>query len=782
MLRLTPSNTLLALLASSAACGPAVVAPPPPPPPDPGLPSCWEPAPLDDASPLAATAPFARYVDPHIGTGGVGFGVGSAFPGPQRPFGMARPGPDTRQAGGAVSFLHCSGYAYEDPYIYGFSQTRMHGTGIVDYGTLGLMPTLGMSPEKTTAEGRMQAYSHDDEDASPSSYEVTLGDGIGVGLTASDHVSWYSLTFPASPSPGSEPTVLLDVGHALPDVTIVDGSVFIDANARLVTGFAHFSGGYSDRFGGMPVHFAARFSEPFAAFGVWKAGALFAGETARQGGDTGAWFEFDAATTEVGVTIGLSFVSGAQALENLDAEAPAASTADFAQAFAAARDDAESEWEGLLGRLEVEAYDERDLELAYTALYHTLLMPTLGSDADGTYVGLDGATHVASDFRYYTDLSIWDTYRTLHPWLSVLYPEAQRDMLRSMTAMSVQAGAPPQWPLGIGETYGMVGEGAAIVFADSWLRGVRDFDAEAAYEVLRASATGPLPQGGRERIDEYVAKGYVSIESGGSSGSLTLEYALDDFALAGFADALGKSSDASLFAERAGSWKNLYDPTSELLLGRYADGTFPNTDDHTVWQDYWAEGTSWQYTWFAPHDVPGLAATMGGRDAFVRKLDDYFALSTCEPPGNLLPKAYYWHSNEPVLFVPYAYAELDDAARASRWVRWARETFYGDGPDGLPGNDDSGTMSAWWLFAATGFFPSIGTAEYLVAAPAFASATLHRPGGDLVIRTKGPRGGVAVAATLDGKPLPRPRFAHEQLEGGATLEIELSATAQPWNP
>ena len=733
--------------------------------------SCWALPPDDGAAPIAATAPFARYVDPFIGTGGVGFGTGSAFPGPQRPFGMVRPGPDTMQATGAASFLHCSGYAHEDPFVYGFSQTRMHGTGIVDYGTIGLMPTLGMTEAKTTAKGRRAGFSHATERAAPGSYEVTLDEGARVELTATDHVALHRYTFPAV----ADATVLLDIGHALPDVTILDGRVDVDPVEPLITGFAHFSGGYSSRFGGMPVFFAARFTRPFAAHGVWKAGALAAGEASQTGGDVGAWVTFDATNDPVvGVAIAISFLDAEHAKANLEAEAPIFD-------FEATRQDAEDAWEQALARVQIEARSERDLTIAYTALYHTLLMPTLAMEADGSYRGLDGEVHVADGFRYSTDLSLWDTYRTLHPWLSLVYPEWQRDMLRSMVAMAVESGAPPKWVLGTGETGGMVGDSSAVVFADSWARGVRDFDLQAAYDVLEASAMTPLTKGGRDHVEEYAANGWIAIESGGSAGSSTLEYALDDAALGAMAEALGKQGEAAMFRTRSGNWRNLWDAESGFLIGRHADGSFPREDEAAVWQDYWAEGTTWHYTWFVPQDIPGLAEVMGGRDALIARLDEFFVTSSCQTPGHLVPKPYYWHSNEPVLFVPWIYAELDDPARTSKWTRWALATEYGDGPDGLPGNDDGGTMSAWWLFAASGFFPRIGTSEYLISAPILPKVTMKLPTGDLVITTRGPANGYPIAATLNGAKLARPRFDHSQIATGGTLEIELGPEPRGWN-
>jgi predicted alpha-1,2-mannosidase len=757
----------LAGVAGPLACGDAATHTDPPPPPEQD--SCWVAPEADASPPIQAVAPFVRYVNPFIGTGGVGYGTGSAFPGPERPFGMVRPGPDTMEASGAVPFAHCSGYSYGDSFIYGFSHTRMHGTGIVDYGTIGFMPTIGMTAEKTTGPGRKTGFSKESEKASPGRYEVTLDGGTKVELTATDHVALHRYTFPSS----ADATVLVDIGHALPGVDITDGHVEIDVASQTMRGFAHFAGGYSDRYGGMPVYFTARFTRPFATSGVWKAGVLADGETSRDGGDVGAWATFDATTDPVvGVAVAISFEDPAHADANLAAEAP---TYDFDGTAAAT----ETAWEAQLSRVKLSARSERELTIEYTALYHTLLMPTLGMEADGTYMGLDGAVHAADGFRYYTDFSLWDTYRTLHPWLSLVYPEAQRDMLRSMTAMMVESGAPPQWVLGIGETGGMVGDSAAVVFADSWARGVRDFDLSSAYAVLQASADGPLAHGGREEIGEYLANGYVTMESGGSSASKTLEYAEDDAALAVLADALGKSDDAARYRERSHAWKNLWDGTSQYLLGRHADGSFP-VDDTTQWQDYWAEGSTQQYTWFVPHDVAGLADAMGGREAFLARLDGFFRESSCEPADHLLPKTYYWHSNEPVLAVPWMFSELDDASHTAQWARWALAREYGDGPDGLPGNDDSGTMSAWALFAASGFYPSIATSDWVVGAPTLPRVELDLPGGNFVIETTGPSNGYPVSATIDGEPLARPRFDQADIANGAELQIVLATDPAPW--
>jgi predicted alpha-1,2-mannosidase len=313
------------------------------------------------------------------------------------------------------------------------------------------------------------------------------------------------------------------------------------------------------------------------------------------------------------------------------------------------------------------------------------------------------------------------------------------------------------------------------VFGDAWAKGIRDFDAKGAYTVLRAAAMGPLPKDGRDNIKEYVEHGFVPMDLAGDGGSKTLEYAYDDFALSVLAEGLGEKADAELFRKRAGNWKNIYDEQTGFIMGKKLDGTFPRDDDKTAWQDYWAEGTTWHYTWFVPQDMPGLATAMGGRDKFLARLDDYFAMSTCQNPTRLAPKPYYWHSNEPVLFIPWAYAELDAGKRGAQWIRWALANEYGDGPDGLPGNDDGGTMSAWYLFAGMGIFPRVAFTDYLVGSPIFPKATLKVANGTLTIVANGTSSTkfFPKSVTWNGKPVEKSRVEHADLIKGGTLEFTL---------
>lgn len=713
------------------------------------------------------TAPYTRYVDPFIGTGGVGFGVGSAFPGPQVPFGLARPGPDTTSAVGALGFAHCSGYSYADDRINAFSLVRLHGTGIPDLGGVGFMPALGMSPARTRDAGHTTVFSHSRESASPGYYQVTLDDGIRVELTATQRVALQRFTFPSA----GDPVVLIDLAHVLPQCRIDRASLTVSADAREVAGSARVQGAYSDRFGGVEVHFVARFSAPFARWGTWQGDDTLRESVATADNPISGFY---AHFTERAVTaaIGISYSDIAHARMNLDAESPRGD-------FDAARRAAEALWETRLAIADIDATPD-DAEMFYTAIYHALLMPTRTADVDGTYRGLDNTLHRAEGFDYYNDFSLWDTYRTLHPLLALIAPAETRDMMRTFAAMGRDAGFVPRWPLAWGETRGMVGESADIVVADAWSRGIRDFDVRGVYNALRRTAL-PRVEGDRmvpyrSDLAHYDANGWCATESGGSSASRTLEYNYDDHCLAILADAVNEPADAARFRRRAGGWRNLLAPgENHWLLGRSRDGSWPTVTNDRAWQTYYAEGNVWQYQYFVPHDLEGLAAATGGRAAMLDRLHALFERSEAAPPSPL-PAPYYWHGNEPDLHYAWIFPALDDLPRGARWVRWVLRRHYTAGPEGLPGNDDGGTMSAWLIYGMLGFYPLAGTDLYFVASPALPRATLHLPGGDLNVLAPG-ASDIRVnptSVTLNKTALPRPRFTHGAIVNGATLRFDLA--------
>lgn len=720
-----------------------------------------------------ATAPFVQWVDPLIGTGGLGFGVGSVSPAPQTPFGFARPAPDTTEPDGAPGFNHCAGYYYEDSLIDGFSQVRAHGMGIAEYGFIALMPTDGMSAAKTNDAGYRRAFSHDDETSEVGYYAVTLDDDVRVELTASDHVAFHRYTFPSE----TDPTVIVDLGHHLGDVEILEADVHVDPEAREVWGSVLGGGGYARRRGGVRVYFVARFDRDFAAHGVFVDGTLAEGETTREGNTAGAWARFDPSDTTVEVAVGLSFTDLAGARANLDAQlAPF----DDVRAATVAR------WEAHLSRVRVSARSDEELRIFYSSLYRSLLMPTLAMDVDGRYRGLDHDVHQvplteegAPSFRYSTDHSLWDTYRTQIPLLSWLYPDLQRDMVLSLMQMTIDGGYLPRWPLGTNYTGGMVGDGAALQLADAAVKGVEGIDWDEALRLARITADAPTPEGapfgGRAGIASFIERGWVGIEEAGSSASWTLELAYADFAMARLAEHVGDETLAATYDARADHWRNLWDPESEFLVGRYVDGRFASTRENQ-WEDYYAEGNSWQYLFFVPHDLDGLAEVMGGQESYLARLERFFSESTRDT-SVLFPNRWYWHGNEPDIHAPFAFAAVGAPEGTWRWSRWVARTYYDETPAGLPGNDDAGTLSAWYVFAALGVYPITAKDEYVVAAPLVTRAEVDLPsGGTLVIDApqSSDRAWRVSEVRWNDAPFDAHWIGHEALAEGGTLTFDMT--------
>jgi predicted alpha-1,2-mannosidase len=761
MRRLPP---IAALLLFALACSDPPAAPDAGPDAGPDAPDAGPPP---ESRP--AGEPLIDHVDPFLGTGGFGFNdIGSTYPGPARPFGMVHPGPDTQSEGGAApAFTHCSGFAHSDTFVSGFSHMRMNGTGIPDYGNLALMPIGAMRPEYVDQDGHRARMVEGSRVASPGYFAVRLERGdVLVELTASERVAMHRYTF----GDGDPLAVLIDNGHRLADgVEVPEGEVRVDPEAREVFGYAKVDGGYSGRsHGGQGIWYVVRFERPFASHGVFEGETLREGEAEATGGRSGAWVSFDPADGPVvQARVAVSFVDLEGARANLAAEA-----ADFETV----RSEGEAIWEELLGRVRVEGRHAHDFRRFYTALYHVLLMPTLGSDVDGRYRGLDDAIHTAEGFTYYTDFSLWDTFRTLHPLLTLLYPEHQLDMLRSLTAMARDGGAMPRWPLGTGYTGGMVGDPAAMVLADSWVKGLRDFDLRTAYDALRRSATGRASErfGGRGHAEVYDTLGYVPMEAGGGSASETLEFAYADWALAILAEALGETEDAAYFRERADSWRNQWDAARGFFVGRHEDGRFAESFRADRWMDYYTEGNARQYVWYVPHDLPGLAEVMGGREAMLARLTTFFEESARERRTAVAPE-WYWHGNEPDLHAAFVFTALGDFESGARWSRWVARTMYGDGPRGLPGNDDGGTLSAWLVFASMGLYAFPGEDHYLIGSPLFTRSELAIGDGTFVIEAPdaSDRAPVVEAARLGADALDDHRVPHDALAPGATLALDM---------
>ena len=719
--------------------------------------------------------------DPFIGSGGLWFHVGSDSPAACAPLGLVSLGPDTTQAGGAAGANHCSGYHADDPLALGFSHVRAQGTGIPDAGHVRFVPARApMTVTKTTPQGYRATIDRPSEVAHPGFYGVRLKEpDVQVELSATLRTGAHRYTWGDGAS--GAPLVLIDLGRGIAGALATDASVAVDATAREVTGFTTIAGQFS---GGATVWFVARFDTPFAGAGTWSdAGVSDSPDAA--GPAVGAWLAFSPDVTTVQARVGLSFVDAEGARGNLAAEQPDAAFDDVRAAAATL-------WGRELASLAVWGGDPATQVKLATAMVHALLMPTLFTDADGRYRGLDRAIHTIAGFgseagfTYFTNFSLWDTWRTLHPLMTLLWPAHQHDFVQSLLTMADQAGALPRWPLWDRETNCMIGSHADVVLADSALKGVPPDDVEAAWRHITAIADAPTPPGcsvdGRgQGVLDYVSRGYLAADRDGAATSRTLEYAAEDAGLANLAAAWGKTADAQRYAARAQSYRNVFEPTTRFFRGRHADGTWAEPFDEADWHPWYTEGNARQYRWLVPHDPAGLIELLGGPEAAVADLTTFLqnGLDGWEAYTKLgIPApVWYWQGNEPDLHAAFL---LNDAGRpdlAQRWVRTIADVMYGTGRDGLAGNDDAGTLSAWYVFAALGLYPVTGSDRYWLGSPLVTRAELALPGGTLVIEAPdaSPDNVYVTKVTLDGQPLTGPYVAHGQLVGGHTLHFEQAA-------
>lgn len=740
-----------------------------------------------------------QYADPFIGSGGFGFRDGSSFPGAAAPHGLAKVGPDTRGAAfGTVRFLHFIGYWYGDDVIQGFSHLHLHGTGASDYGVLSVMPVPSFDPAKLTAEQNESRFQKKSESASPGAYAVTLDSGpIRAELTATPRAAHHRYAFAKSPA-GTPAALLFDLAKHLEGGEIADAEISVDKAGQRISGRLHSLGGMTGGYGGYQVYFAARTRTAFSDYKVWSGGSAPETKDHAQGKDVGLALLFptpaDGGAATIELQVAVSLVSAEYAQKSLDAELPDWDFDTTQKKTAAA-------WEKLLGVARVTGGSERERRMFYSSLYRCFLMPTVHSESDGTYLGFDGKRGTADGFDYVSDLSLWDTYRSLNPLYSLLAPGRARDVARSLHAMAKASGAFPKWPLAGGDSGSMIGAPAEFVLADTYLKGITDFDAAGAYDILRTAAmSGQSPpggRGGRDHAEDYMQYGYVPSQVGGSV-SWTTEYARGDFALAELAQALGKQADADALHARARSYRPLYDPSAGFLRARKADGSFPWTSfsPESFSNDY-IEANAWQSLWMNDHDVPGLVELLGGAEPFIAKLTQMFenTRSAYEAEDHENPTLgadrppYYWHGNESDIHAPYLFAQVGRPELTQRWVRFVMQTQYSDQANGLPGNDDGGALSSWYIFSALGLYPIVGSDRYVLSIPQFPKLELGIGGGVFTIEAVTAAGEPAAAllasgyvqsATLDGKPLAKPELRHSDLKPGSTLRFIIGSDPVSW--
>jgi len=711
-----------------------------------------------------AHAQFAQYVDPLLGAAG----GGNVFPGPVVPFGMIKPGPDMDNGEG-----HDPNAGWnEDGDIRGFSQTHVSGTGGgARYGNILVQPTTGpVTP--LDAESKRA-----DEHAAAGLYAVTLARyGVSVQIAAARRSAIYEFRYAGS---GSR-NLVFDVSHVLwsgerqgENQSLVACEVHILSRSA-VAGSTTVKGGWNKQPVPYTVYFYARTDAPAASYGTWTNSNLNPGARSTQGDanvKTGAWLTFAPRAGEpVHMKIGISFISVDQARRNLDAEIPGFDLETVhAEAVAA--------WNRALGKVELKGETPEQAQTFYTALYHTMLMPTDCTGENPLW---------RSREPYYDDYyAIWDIFRTSGPLLTLIAPERESAIVRALVDLYRHEGWLPDARSGNynGRTQG--GSNAEFLLTDAYVKGLKGIDWRTALAAeIHDAEVAPADhfKEGRGGLDDWHTLGYVSIEGSDRSGSVDMEYAADDFEIALLAKGLHEDAESRKYLERSANWPKLWDASfsdggfTGFIRPRHRDGSwlkpFTAMDECTWGGKTFYEGNSWTYSFFVPQSVASLVQTMGGADTFVRRLDAFFAV----------PRRYDV-GNEPGFLTPYLYIWAGRPDKTDVHVRQIIADSFHAGLRGLPGNDDSGAMSSWYAFGEMGIFPNAGQDVYLIGSPAYPQTTLHLADGkDFVIeaRNLSPENIYVTAAALNGKPLDRAWLRHNEIIAGGRLVLTMAAAPEHW--
>ena len=780
---------------------------------------------LNTQHPTPNTQEPIDYVDPFIGT--TNFSV--CNPGAVLPQGMMSVVPfnvmgSDLNANDKDSRWWSAPYEYHNKFFTGFAHVTLSGVGCPEMGSLLTMPTAG----KLDVDYRHYGSEYQDEQASPGYYAVSLKKyGIRCEVTSTLRSSAERYTFPKG-----EGHILLNVGDALSNEV---GGMVRRVSSTEIEGFRLLGTFCYNSQAVFPIYFVMRVNKAPKTSGYWKKQPPMTGPEAAwdadngkyklytrygrelAGNEVGYFFSYDCQEGEqVEVQMGVSFVSIDNARENLNTEQPSF-------AFEQIKRNAREQWRKCLDKVTLEGGTDRDKRMFYTALYHTQLHPNILNDVNGEYPKMEeaaplsapeGATNVfalssneapsgavggafpsgavggafpsgavggasvASPSPRYTVFSLWDTYRNVSQLMTLLYPDKQLGMVRSMIDMYKEWGWMPKWELYGRETWTMEGDPSIPVIADTWLKGLRDFDIHTAYEAFLKSATLPSKDNlMRPDNDPYLERGYVPMGfyaadmSGDNSVSHALEYYIADYALSQLASSLGEKADAKRFYSQSLGYRNYYSKEYGTLRPRQMDGSFLTPFDPKAGADFsnapgFHEGSAWNYTFYVPHDIPGLARLMGGRKKFVEKLQMVFDQGLYDP------------ANEPDIAYPYLFNYFPgEEWRTQKIVSDLISRHYSDKPDGIPGNDDCGTMSAWLIFSMMGIYPDCpGSPYYSITTPVFDRVTLHLdpryyPNGDIVIEKTG--SGSIKGISLQGKPFNRFRITHDQLVNGKTLQLQL---------
>lgn len=707
-----------------------------------------------------------QYVDPFIGTAWTtfpthhpGFDNGNTFPGAAWPMGMVQWSPDTPATKGVMG-----GYWYPDKIITGFPLTHFSGRGVKYLQDIPIMPTskaIDISPSTHWAD-YSAAFSHDHEQAHPGYYSVQFDDGIQTELTVTARTGLARIHFPAK----ARKTVLIGA----------DSQINIVGKDQ-VTGYHNSKIGAADRL--YTVYFAAQFNQPFASCGTWNGDDRKPGQSSASGESCGAWVSFaQTSDANIEMKVGLSFISIENAKANLAAENPGWD-------FDAIRQKADQAWNTKLAQIQIKGGSLEDRRTFYTALYHCFFHPNLLNDANGQYPGMDGEIHtVAPGRNQYQNIPAWDQYRSFAALRAILTPIEMSDIVQSLVNYAEQdakarpdGGGFPRWEQVNHNSGGMVGDGDDAIIATAYAFGAKNFDTAAALRAMDkgASVVGCTSDGQvvRSGLKEYLSLGYVP-----GHVSVTQEYCVNDFAVSRFAAALGDDAKRTYYQNRAQNWKKLFNPATGYIEPRMADGEFRVGVEPATTTGY-VEGNAAQYRWLVNFNFRGLFDSLGGNQIAVTELDKFFKKLNGPMNSN---NAFM--GNEPCETAPWAYAFACAPAKTQEVVRRIQNQLFFDKPSGLPGNDDAGALSSWYVFSALGLFPEIpGVDGFVIGSPRFPEATIKLSDGNQ-IRIEADHAAVNTpyvqSIDLNDKTWSSPWIKWDQLSKGAILHFVLGQTASKW--
>ena len=694
------------------------------------------------------------YVNPFIGTGF----HGHTYPGATVPFGAVQLSPDTRSG----NWDACAGYHYDDNTLKGFSHTHLSGTGCIDLGDILFRPTTQKIDPVADPVYQPATFSHEDEKASAGYYSVILKEeGIKVELTATTHVGMHRYTFPS----GKEASVIIDLAHLLDNEYIYE-AVLEQTSANEIAGMRRTRGWTDNQY----VYFVAQFSKPFQSVDFIQDKKMVPASAKISGTDLQGVLTFDTTDGEpVVVKVGLSLVSEKNARMNLENEV---NDFNFDTVHAAAC----AAWEQVLSVITVEGGDTDDLVDFYTAMYHSMVVPNVVSDVNGEYRRHDMQIgQLLKDKKQYSTFSLWDTFRAWNPLMTLIDTTLVNDMVNSFLNIYDASGELPIWPLSAGETGTMIGYHSVSVIADAYLKGIRGFDAEKALSAMIVSS-----EKNKKGADYYIQYGFIPSNIKKESISCLLEFAYDDWCIARMAQAMGKADVYQTYIERSQNYINVFDGSTRFFRGKRMDGNWETPFNPFEVGRAYTEASAWQYRFFVPHDVNGMAQLFGGRDLFIAALDSIFAVES-DVKGDLVDITgligQYVHGNEPSHHIAYLYDYVGQPWKTQEMTRRLLHEMYKPTPEGIIGNEDCGQMSAWYILSSLGIYSVCpGSNEFALTSPLFEKVVVKLANGKtLTILANNPKKNVYISKVeLNGKQIDTNFITYFQLMEGGELRFTLS--------